>query len=72
MSVTPAGLRAMEEAAQPLFLQHMPRDVAVELDRRYGLVLEDGGTGHVSVHMNDREDVSYEHRAVGKKRKAAR
>lgn len=56
---------------EPVLLQHMPRDVALELDRRYGLVLEDGGTGHVSVHMNDCDDVSYEHRAVGKKKRKA-
>jgi hypothetical protein len=42
----------------------MPREVALELDRRYGLVQ----TGHVSVHKNDGEAVSFEHRDVGKRK----
>lgn len=49
---------------QPVYLQHMPREVAEELDRRYGLVR----SGHVSVHKNDGEWVTFEHRDVGKKK----
>lgn len=48
----------------------MPRDVALELDRRYGRVLEDGGTGHVSVHLNDHEAVLYDHRVTAKRKDA--
>jgi len=57
---------------QPVLLQHMPREVALELDRRYGLVLAESGTGHVSVHLNDREAVGYEHRDCGKRVKAGK
>jgi hypothetical protein len=55
---------------EPVFLQHIPAEVARELDRRYGLVLAESGTGHVSVHLNDRTAVSFEHRDVGKRPKS--
>jgi len=45
---------------QPVYLENMPRDVAMELDRRYALVK----SGHVSVHLNDGEAVKIEHRDV--------
>lgn len=58
----------MTTRPQPVLLQNMPRDVAEELDRRYGLVLQEGGTGHVSAHLNDAECVKYDHRAVSSRR----
>lgn len=49
-------------APEPVYLKHMPREVALELDRRYGLV---EGSGHVTVLMHDGEGVKFEHRDVG-------
>ena len=49
-------------APDPVYLKHMPREVAIELDRRYGLV---ENSGHVTVHKHDGEAVKYEHRDVG-------
>ncbi len=51
----------------PVYLQHMPADVARELDRLMGVVLANGGSGHVSAHLNDSEVVKYDHRAVAKR-----
>lgn len=58
----------MMDEPTPVYLKHLPRDVAEELDRRLGLVVEGGGSGHISAHVHDSEVVKFEHRAVGTRR----
>lgn len=47
---------------EPVYLKNIPREVAEELDRRYGLV---EGSGHVTVHLHDGKAAKFEHRDVG-------
>lgn len=65
------GYADVAEVPEAVVLQHMPLEVAREMDRRYGLVLAESGTGHVSVHLNGGEAVGYEHRDCGKRAKKA-
>lgn len=53
---------------EPVYLRNMPREVAEELDRRYGLV---ENSGSVTVHKHDGEAVKCEHRDVGTLRRSA-
>lgn len=48
---------------EPVYLKNMPRKVALELDRRWALVVE---SGSVTAHKhNGKASGKYEHRDVG-------
>jgi hypothetical protein len=51
-------------APEPVYLQHIPRDVVQELDELWPLVR----CGHVAAHKNDGEEVHCEARIIRKRK----